>query len=379
MSFKIIPIADKKSIKRFIDFPHDLYKNEPNYVPELYLGQKDILNRKKNPFFQHGDMQLFLALDANEKIVGRIAGIYNGSYIKHIQEDNGFFGFFDCINNQEVANLLLTAASNWVKTKVKGKIIGPANPTSNDSWGTLIQGFDTPSMAMMPYNFAYYQTLISNAGFSKQTDLFAYIFDRYNYNDTKIKRLAGAIEERLKRKGIVIREIDLKNNFKEEVQKIKEVYNKAWNKNLGSIPMTDAEFDHMAKDLKLIVDTRFCRVAELNNKVIGISIAIPNLNEALAQMPKGRLLPTGIFKLLKFRKSFTSLRIIILGVLEEYRKFGIEACFYASLIDSVMATERIEKIEASWILEENEMMNKAIIDINGDPYKKYRVFEKMLN
>lgn len=378
MSFKIEEVSTPKQLKKFIDFPHDLYKNDPNYVPELYLAQKDLLSRKKNPFFEHGDMKLFIAINDDNQIVGRIAGIYNGSYIKYIKEDNGFFGFFDVINDQTIANELLDKAITWVKTKVSGKIIGPANPTSNDSWGLQIEGFESPSMAMMPHNFPYYQGLLENYGFTKQTDLLAYIFDLKDFNGDKAKRLAGAIEERLKRKGITIRKLDLKHNFESEAAKVRDVYNKAWDKNLGSIPLTDAEFEHMAKDLKMIVDPEFCRVAEFEGKFIGISISIPNINDVLINIKRGRLFPTGIFHLLRMKKEVKGIRIMILGVLEEYRKLGIEACFYTALMNSATESKTIDKAEASWILEGNDMMNKAIIDIKGKPYKRYRVYEKKI-
>lgn len=378
MSFHIVKVEDKKLLKSFIDFPHELYKNDPNYVPELFVAQSDIMNPKKNPFFFHGKIQQFLAIE-DGKIVGRIAGVINGTYKKVIGQNDGFFGFFDVINNQEVANALLNAAENWLKEEgTTGKMIGPANPSSNDTWGMLVDGFDSPPMAMMPYNFSYYPTLVSNYGLHKQTDLYAWLFGRTGYDDVKVRRVAGLIEERIKKKGIVIRPLDLKKNFSTEVERVKEVYNKAWDKNLGSIPMTDEEFTHMAKDLKMIVDPNFVRVAEMNGKFIGISIAIPNINDILINIKKGRLFPTGLIKLLTQQKKIGGLRILILGVLEEYRKLGIESVFYAAMMDSMLANPRIKKIEASWILEGNEPMNKALENMGAKIYKTYRVFEKAI-
>ncbi|WP_447639848.1 MULTISPECIES: hypothetical protein [Chitinophagaceae] len=379
MSHHLVQVNDKKLLKAFIDFPHELYKHDPNYVPELFIAQRDLLTPGKNPFFETGKIQLFLAYDVSNKIVGRIAGIYNANYIKFIEKNDGFFGFFECINEQPVANLLLDAAYNWVKSQgITGNIIGPANPTSNDSWGLQIDGFDTPSMVMMPHNFPYYQTLLENYGLRKQADLLAYIYAIKDYNGEKVKRLSNLLEERLKNKGIVIRQIDLKKNFQHEVERIRKVYNKAWDKNLGSVPLTENEFDYVAKDLKMIVDPNFCYVAERNNEIIGICIAVPNVNEILAKIKKGRLFPTGLIKLLTQKKNITSLRIMILGVLEEYRKLGIEACFYASLMRSADKNTKIQHVEASWILENNTMMNRAILDSGGKVYKTYRVFEKAI-
>ncbi|QES87459.1 hypothetical protein [Rhizosphaericola mali] len=378
MPLEIVKVTSKKQLNKFIDFPHDLYKNDPNYVPELFVAQSDLMNPKKNPFFLHGKMQQFLAIKEG-KIVGRIAGIVNGTYKKVIGQNDGFFGFFDVVNSQEVANALLSTAESWLKTEnITGKMIGPANPSSNDTWGMLVDGFDTPPMAMMPYNFSYYNDLVSNYGLYKQTDLFAWLFGRTGYDDVKVRRVAGLIEERMKRKGITVRPIDLKKNFKREVERIREVYNKAWDKNLGSIPMTDDEFTHLAKDLKMIVDPNFVRVAEMDGKFIGISIAIPNINDILIHIKNGRLFPTGLIKLLTQKKKIRGIRILILGVLEEYRKLGIESVFYAAMMDSMLANPRIEKIEASWILEGNEAMNKALENMGAKIYKTYRVFEKQI-
>lgn len=378
MPLEIVKVTSKQQLSKFIDFPHELYKNDPNYVPELFVAQSDLMNPKKNPFFLHAKMQQFLALK-DGKIVGRIASIVNGSYKRVTGQNDGFFGFFDAINDQEVANGLFHAAESWLKEEgVTEKMIGPANPSSNDTWGLLIDGFDTAPMAMMPYNFPYYQSLIANYGLNKQTDLLAWLFGRTGYDDVKVRRVAALIEERMKRKGITVRPIDLKKNFKQEVERIREVYNKAWDKNLGSIPMTDEEFTHLAKDLKMIVDPNFVRVAEKDGQFIGISIAIPNINDILINVKKGRLFPTGLIKLLTQKKKIRGIRILILGVLEEYRKLGIESVFYASLMDSMLANPRIEKIEASWILEGNEPMNKALENMGAKVYKTYRVFEKAI-
>lgn len=378
MSHHIVKVDNKKLLKAFIDFPHELYKNDANYVPELFIAQRDLLTPGKNPFFETGRMQLFLAYEGAQ-IVGRIAAVYNANYIKFLEKNDGFFGFFDCINNQDVANALFEEAYVWLRAQgITGNMLGPANPTSNDSWGMLIDGFDTPSMVMMPYNFPYYRQLAENYGLKKNDDLFAYIFSNDTYNGEKAKRLSAALTERLKRKNIYIRKIDLKHNFKQEVERIRKVYNIAWDKNQGSVPLTESEFDYVAKDLKMIVNPDFCFVAELNNEIIGICIAIPDINEILIKIKKGRLFPTGIFKLLTQKKNVSGLRIMILGVLEEYRKLGIEACFYAGLMQSTDSSNKIKRIEASWILEQNEMMNRAIIDTGGERYKTYRIFEKAI-
>lgn len=370
----ILPVTSKKDMTRFIDFPHDLYKNDRNYVPEIFIGQRDLLTPGKHPFYEHSSIQLFLAYD-DEKITGRIAAIHNKNHNAFTGENDGFFGFFDCINDQETANMLLKGASEWLTDKGLTKIWGPANPTTNDVCGVLVDGFDRPPVAMMPYNAPYYNELFSNAGFHKKTDLLAYELNVSEANDRSV-RLIETLENRLQRSGITIRKVDIKN-FKQEVPKIREVYNKAWDKNLGFVPMTDGEFDFLARDLKMILDPNYCLVAEKEGTIVGFVVAIPDINQILIKMKRGRLLPTGLFKLLFQKKNITRLRVLTLGVLEGYRKMGIEACLYGHIIKNTYGT-KITGGECSWMLEDNYLMNHAIEQINAKLYKRYRLFEKDL-
>ncbi len=370
----IIPVETKKQRTLFIDFPHELYAENPNYVPELFLAQQDLLTPGKHPFYKHSSAQLFLAYK-DDKVVGRIAAIWNTNHNNFNQVSEGQFGFFDVIHDQEVATELLKTAEAWVKSKGGNTIVGPINLTTNDSCGLLIDGFDLPPVAMMPYNFPYYMELISGAGFSHKIDLRAYMV-RENTANQRSVLLLERLEERLKRSGIVLRQINLKD-FKNEAEKIREVYNKAWDKNLGFVPMTEDEFNYAAKDLKMIVDPRFAILAEKDNKVIGFALGVPDINQILIKIRKGRLLPTGIFKLLFGMKKINLLRVLMLGVLDSYRKLGIEACLYGRIIKNSHGTN-IHGAECSWMLDSNYMMNHAIEQINGDLYKRYRLYQKAL-
>jgi len=370
----IIPVETKKQRAEFIDFPHDLYLGDPNYVPELFVGQDDLLNSAKHPFYLHSSAQPFLAYK-DGKIVGRIAAIWNTHHNSFNNVNEGQFGFFDCINDQEIANALFKTAEDWVKAKGGEQLVGPINLSTNESCGLLIEGFEYPPVAMMTYNYPYYIDLINNYGFAKRVDLRAYDIKTEAANLRSV-RLLEKLEERLKRSGIVLRLIDLKN-FKIEAEKIKKVYNKAWDKNLGFVPMTDEEFAWIAKDLKMIADPDFCIIAEKDNEIVGFSVGIPNINEILIKIKRGRLLPTGIFKLLFGKKKVKSLRVMMLGVLEDYRKMGIEACLYGRIIKNA-GIRGIKGAECSWMLDHNYMMNHAIEQINGELYKKYRIYEKTI-
>ena len=372
---RIEKVQSPKQLKLFIDFVHDLYKDDPNYVPELFIAQRDLLTPGKHPFHEHAAIQLFLAYDG-PKITGRIAAIFNENYNAYNNVIAGFFGFFDCINDQPTAESLFAEAESWLKQKGATRMLGPVNPSTNEPTGLLIEGFDLPPNVMMTYNASYYSGLIEKAGYGKNVDLIAYRLSAADYTDKRLASLTEALQHRMTSRNITFRKINLKN-FKEEVNKLREIYNSAWDKNTGFVPMTEKEFAYMAKDLKMILDKDFCMVAEHEGKIVGFSLAVPDINQILITIKRGRLLPTGIIKLLTRRKKINQLRILALGVVEGYRKAGIDMYFYRSIIDTAIPKGYVHA-EASWILEHNIPMNKAMIGINGKPYKKYRIYEKVL-
>lgn len=370
----IVNVYTKKQLKAFIDFPHDLYKGDGNYVPELFIAQRDLLTPGKHPFHEHSKMQLFLYYKDNI-IAGRIAAILNNNHNRFNNTTDGFFGFFECINDPGAALALFSSAEQWLKEKGATTIIGPVNPSTNEPCGLLIDGFDKPPLAMMTYNKPYYTSLMEMLSLEKKVDLLAYDIAWENVGQRPLQ-LEERLLSRLRQKQITIRPVN-KKDLANEATKVREVYNAAWDRNLGFVPMTDNEFSYLAKDLKMVLDEEFCLIAEHNGKQIGFALAIPDINQILIKVRRGRLLPTGIFKLLFNMKKIDRIRVLALGVNKEYRKLGIEACFYASIIKRVGA-RRMKGAEASWILEHNEMMNKGIESINGKVYKRYRIYEKPL-
>jgi len=367
-------VSSKKELALFIDFPHDLYQGDNNYVPELHIAQRDLLTPGKHPFHDHSQVQLFLAYDGNV-IKGRIAAIMNNNHNRFKNATDGFFGFYDVVNDAETSRMLLNEAAKWLKEKGATKIIGPVNPSTNEACGLLVEGYDAPPVAMMTYNKPYYLDLLTGAGFVKQTDLLAYDLPTSTV-DKRTIQLKDALLKRLNNNGITIRNVNLKD-FNGDVEKILEVYNTAWAENTGFVPMTEKEFKYLAKDLKMILDKDFCLLAEHEGKVIGFALAIPDINQILISIKRGRLLPTGIFKLLFGKSKINYVRVLALGVVEGYRKMGIEACFYADIIQQA-AAKNIKGGEASWILENNELMNNGLIKLNATVYKRYRILEKSL-
>ena len=373
---KIVEVNSKKLTKKFIDFPHDLYSGDPNYVPEVYLGQKDLLDQKKNPFFQHSKATLYLAM-RGDQVVGRIAAIRNNNYNEFIGNGTkGFFGFFDFIEDYSVAEKLLDTAVEWVKNEGLNAILGPTNFSTNETAGLLVEGYNSPPVIQMTYCKPYYKEYLERYGFVKSMDMLAYFVLSKNV-DLKAVNLIGRLEERLAKRGITIRSVS-KKNFKQEAEKIEKVYIQAWDKNWGFVPPTSAEFSHLANDLKLLVDEDLVIMAEKDGELIGFIVAIPDMNMVLKDVKRGRLFPTGIFKILFGKKKIKHLRIILLGVVEQYRRLGIDAILYAKVIQNGIA-KGYAGAEASWILENNEMMRKGVEGINMKPYKRYRIYEKQLS
>jgi hypothetical protein len=360
-----------EKLKEFIDFPHDLYEGDPNYVPELFIAQRDMLNPKKHPFFEHSKLDMFMAYK-DGKLAGRIAAIRNNNHNKHTNGNDGFFGFFECINDYEVAKKLFDTAKDWVKQEGLTRIIGPTSFSTNEIFGWHIDAFDLPPMIAMGYNKAYYPDFADRYGFTTYTNHAAYYVAEKTVS-RKSLRVADAFEARLKTKGITIRTVNMKK-FKQEAEKAHQVFNSAWAKNSGFVPMSYNEFMHLCKDMKQVMEPQLCYVAEHEGNLIGFSFSFPDINQVLKDVKRGRLLPTGIFKLLFGRKKINKVRVVVLGVIERYRKLGIEACFFAKTIQYAQKYN-IEAAEASLILENNDMMNQALININAHVYKTYRVYQ----
>ncbi len=376
MSVIINKVITEKDKKTFINFPHDLYEGDPNYVPELYLNISEVLSEKKNPFFKHSEAHLFLARRSGETI-GRIACIRDNNYNSYHKSNIGFFGFFDVINDYVVAKALLDKAMEFAKAQGFDRILGPTNFTTNDTAGMLAEGFDRPPTVMMTYNKAYYNTFVQKYGFGKEMDMYAYYIPSKTANEKSL-RLASMLKSRLERRGITIRNLN-KKNLKKEILTIKDIYRRAWQDNWGFVPPTDAEFDHMADGLKMLIDERYVFFAEKEDgEVIGFGAAIPDINEITINFKRGSLFPFNIFKLLFGKKKTKKIRIILLGVIEEYRKLGIEGIMFANYIQAAR-DNGLEAGEASWILESNEMMVKGAENLNGHRTQTYRIYSKKIS
>jgi len=366
---KIKKVETNSDLNVFIKCQWKFYKNDPFWVPPLILERKTILSKEKNPFYKTAEAEYFIAYRSNE-IVGRIAAIKNDVHLQHHNDNSGFWGFFESINDQAVANALFDVAKNWLKQKGLTRMLGPANPSSNDEYGMLLEGFDDSPRLLMTYNPKYYLELCANYGMTKAKDLLAYKLENHKVmGSEKLKRVQQLARDRYKLK---ISQLDMKN-FAKELEKVKYVYNKAWAPNWGFIPMSDAQIDAMAKELKQIVEPSLVLFGEIDNQLIGFALVMLDYNYIFKKM-NGHLLPFNFLKLFTLKKEIKWARIITLGLVPEHQKKGLDAVFYWEIVNRAHAVG-IDLGEASWILEDNEMMNRGAVVMGGDLYKKYRIWQ----
>ncbi|MCW9707690.1 GNAT family N-acetyltransferase [Fodinibius salsisoli] len=371
-TLKITLVREKQDRKRFLEFPYQHYADDEHWIAPLKMEQKKLIDEDDNPFFENGEIALFLA-ERDGEVCGRIAAIRDHRYNEHHNNKTGFFGFFECVNEQSVANLLLKVASGWLQERGHTDVLGPSNPSMMDEIGVLVDGFDHDPSIMMPYHKPYYDKLIKNAGFRKEMDLYAYRVTQATVSLDRMYRAEEVVRRRLPM--LKIREVNLKN-LDEEVKIVRDIYNKAWSGNWGFIPMTKKELEDLAKDLKLILDPKVAHIAEINGEPVAFSIALPDLNQALRHLD-GTLFPTGIFKLLWHKRNINQIRTALMGVIPEYQGKGIDALLHKEAIISGKQ-EGYRSSELSWVLESNKGMMRVAEKIGAQIEKTYRMYAKEL-
>ena len=373
---KIVPVKSKKDLKKFIMFPFKLYKNDPHWVAPLILDQKNFFNPKKNPYFKHSEVQLFLAYKDN-KLAGRISAHTNTQHNKTHKDKVGFFGFFEAINDQKVADSLFSTANNWLKEKGLEIMRGPMNFSVNDECALLIDPFDSSPMVMMPYNFEYYNTLFEKAKLKKAMDIYAY-YIKVQKPPERLEKLAAKIE---KRGNFTVRCLTTKNKkkIKDDIAMIFSIYEEAWKDNWGYVPMSATEFDLLVDDMLPILRPEFVFIAEIEGKAVGFSVTLPDYNFILKKI-KGKLFPFGWFKFLKYKNKIPGLRVPIMGVLDKYKNRGIDVVFYFRSFKTAYEHKNpYTDAEFSWVLETNKIMNRISKSLNAEIYKTYRIFDKQIS
>jgi hypothetical protein len=369
---RIGEVKNKQDLMVFIRFPWEIYKGDRCWVPPLIKDQlsKFSLN---HPFRSHSEMVLFMA-DKGGQIVGRIAGIIDHHYIEFHQEKVGFFGFFESIHDPAVAEMLLSKVGGWLKEHGMEKMVGPMNPSTNDECGLLIEGFDTSPRLMMPYNPRYYPSLLEGFGLKKAMDLYAYWLEGSSFLDDRLFRIT---EQLIKRDPqLRARPIDL-GHFDKELKIIKEIYNDAWSKNWGFVPLTEAEINDLAKNLKPLVVPDLVLFAYSGEEPVGFSVSLPDYNEVLKHL-NGKVGLLGSLKFLYYSRKIKTIRVMLLGVKRPFRKKGVEGLLYVETFKRGIKKGYVQA-ECSWILENNLLMQHGLEAMGGKLYKTYRIYETSLS
>ena len=369
---RVDELGPAEPLEPFINVAWRVNRGDPAWVPPLRRNVKALLDRRRHPFHRHAEVAYLLARRDGD-VLGRIAAILNRRHNEFHGERTGFFGFFDAVNDDDVAGSLVRAAETWLRIHGVDRMIGPVNFSTNEECGLLVQGFESSPAVMMPHNPAYYAGLLERAGLAKQTDLLA-----YRLEGGPPARLAAGLH-RLgahDRDGFHIRPLDLRR-LAGEMQIVRRLYHAAWEKNWGFVPMTDDEFDYMARELRPIVDPSLCLIAENDrNEAVGFSITLPDLNQALKSLD-GRLFPFGFVKFLRSRRKIDNLRILALGVDPRFRRHGVDAALYLYTWRMGQA-KGYRTAEASWILEDNWPMRRALERLGARCFKTYRLYGRSL-
>jgi GNAT superfamily N-acetyltransferase len=372
-ALEVRPVASKRELNTFIKLPWRLYRNEPNWVPPLVYDRKRFLDRSRNPFFKHAEVELFLAWRGEEP-VGRISAQIDRNFNEFQQHEWGMFGFFECVDDPEVAAALLAAASEWLRARGRDRMVGPMDFTTNDECGVLVDGYDRLPTILTNWHHPYYPGLIEGAGLTKAMDLYMWSLDVADRGSVHpaIWRVAAEVESKY---GITVRNMR-KKDMEAEIGRFLEVYNAAWERNWGFVPLTEEEVRHYAKDLKQILDENWAFIAEKDGEPVGAALTLPDYNQVFRHM-NGRLLPIGWAKFLWYRRKIDRVRVFALGVKPEYQHTGAGAKLYECHWEAGERT-RQGRGETGWTLESNKPMNRAMERMGGKIVRTYRVYERLL-
>ncbi len=367
----------RKDLKKFLEVPWTIYCDDPHWIPPLLKERRELLDPRTNPFFEHADAVLFLAC-RDGRPIGRISAQIDHLHNQTHGEQTGFFGLFECVDDQEVANALLENAAGWLRARGMRTVRGPFSLSINEESGLLVEGFDQPAFLLTGYHPAYYAKLLEGWGLRKCKDLYSWRYE----SDRPIPGAAAQMADEVrKHPGLSVREVDPKH-LDRDVRILIDVFNSAWQKNWGFVPLTENEIKKAAKDFKLLLEPKLALIAEVDGRPAAIALALPNLNEAIKDL-NGRLFPFGLFKLLYRikRKKIRSARLMLLGIKKEFRKdilgAGLSVLLYAEM------HRRSQELghwggELSWTLEDNQKINLGIELMGGEKYKVHRLYEKSI-
>lgn len=374
MTIQVTPISNKLEQKQFVNLPWDIYKNDPHWVPPLKIAIHEMMN-PKHPYYKKSEGKFFIAKE-NGKVVGRIAAFYNRAHNEFHQENIGFWGFLEAIESKNVFQELFKAVENYLKKFNVNEIRGPVQLSTNYECGLLIEGNNDDPQIMMTHNPKYYQRILEeDLKLAKAKDLFAYDYDLFSDLPEKVSRVGERIS---KRNGVSYRKIDVKK-WDQEIETMYQIYNDAWERNWGFIPMDREEFFHSAKDLKSVVVDDLIIFCEVEGKPVGFIVALPDFNQVLKKVTNGKLFPTGLFKILMNKNNTDRVRVITLGLLKEYQVKGLSSVLYCEMKKTLNNKHsKFKRAEFSWVLEDNELMNRPLRLLGANVYKTYRIYSQQL-
>ena len=374
MSVEVRPVTSKREREAFIKLPWRLYAGESNWVAPLRHERRQFLDPRKNPFFQHAQVQLFLAR-RDGRVVGRISAHSDANLDAFQGTDWGLFGFFECEDDPEAARALVDAAETWLRARGRSRMVGPMDFTTNDECGVLIEGHERPPIILSGWHHRYYQPLLEESvGLEKAMDLL--MWELHIENRDRVHEAIWQVAADVEAKHQIVCRHFVKQDLEAEVGRFLEVYNAAWERNWGFVPLTEEEVRHYAKTLKPVLDENWAMIAERKDtgEVVGAALTLPDYNQVLSEL-NGRLLPLGWLKALRKRSSIDRVRVFALGVKPAYQHTGVAARFYQMHFDAAERTPQTSG-EMGWILETNTAMNRAMEGMGGEVIRRFRVYER---
>jgi hypothetical protein len=373
---EIRPVRSPRDLKRFVKVPFHLHRDHPQWVPPLIFERMQFLDRGKNPWFEHGEAEYFLA-ERDGEPVGRITAQIDSAWDETQGGSDGMFGFFETADDPAVAAALLGAAESWLAERGRQRLLGPMDFTTNDEVGLLIEGFELRPMILQNWHPPFYKDLLEGLGYGKAMDLLMWYLElgQLKEGDQFAPEIHAAAAKALREEGIAIRNID-KGNLRDEMRRFSAVYNEAWSDNWGFVPATDAEIEFHAKTLKQVIDEDWGFIAEKDGATVGVAFTLPDINQAMAKT-RGRLLPFGWLRFLLAKRRIDRVRVFALGVTHDFRHSGVAAGLYLKHLEAA-SPDGVPAGEMGWILETNEPMNRAMEGMGGEVVKKYRIYEKTI-
>lgn len=372
--YQVFRVETRKQQKQFMELLWQLYKGDPNWIPPLRMNQEELVGFRRHPFYENAKCRAFI-VEKDGKVVGRIVGIINHGHNQRYKEKRGFFGFFDCIDDQEAANHLFRAAAEYLKSEGMTDVRGPCNPSLNYELGTLVEGFDTPPTFMMTYNWPYYDRLIRGFGFEKTQDLYAFEghIDMLDNIDPKLKFVIDEVKRRF---NVTLRPAS-RRHFDKEIQLFLNIYNRALQSTWGFVPLTEAESKAIGFSLKFLIDPAVTSFVEVDGQPVGVGLGLPDYNPLIKKID-GRLFPFGFLRLLWGKKSIKKIRVISTNVVPEYQRWGLGLVALERMLPDCLANG-IEEAEFSWVLESNDLSRGSLERAGTKRTKTYRLYDRSLS